>query len=129
MIEILRAPQIVTGVDGRQEWFSPGSLPAGLESSRVVRCPSAVAGVVESHLPHGLAMLRPGVRATGVHEVPNLNSSIAGSSSQEVSSRVESASTNQILMALAAHDEVTIGNGPEFPGGVVTCSELAGQSK
>jgi hypothetical protein len=79
-----------------------------------------VSSVVEGHLPHRLPVLGVRVSATGVHKVPDLDGAISRSGGKEVSTRVERAAANPVLMALSGHNEVPIRHGPQLPRSIVT---------
>lgn len=75
--------------------------------------------VMEVALPNWLTVFRVSGLALGIDEVPYLDATISGGCGQVVASRMEGDTTNPILMALATHDEISAGDGPEFPGGIV----------
>lgn len=79
-----------------------------------------VTSIVESYFPNGLAMFCPSMSAASVDKVPNLNSSVTRCSCEKISSWVESASTNPILMSFTTHNEVSGRNTPQLPCGVIT---------
>lgn len=64
-------------------------------------------------------MLRVRVRAASIHKVPNLDGSVTRGSRQEVSTGVEGAAADPILMSLSAHYQVTVWYRPELPGSVI----------
>lgn len=79
-----------------------------------------VSSVVEGHLPHRLPVLGIRMGATGVHKVPDLDCAISRSGCEEVSTRMERATANPVLMALSGHNEVPIWHGPQLPRRIVT---------
>ena len=72
------------------------------------------------NFPDGLTMLCKGLSTASSHEVPNFNGTISTSSCEKISLGVELYSANPVDVTLTTHDKITIGDRPEFPGGVIT---------
>ena len=81
-----------------------------------------VTSVVIRNLPHRLSVLCESLCTAGFDEVPNLNRTVTGGSSQKVTLRMELDTTNPINVALTAHDQITVRYRPQLPGCVITAS-------
>jgi hypothetical protein len=86
------------------------------------RSDQEITGVVELAAPDRLLMILKGVAARCVEEIPNLHCAITGRSSQMGTTGVESNTGNPVFVAFTRHDEVSVGDSPDFPSEVVTCS-------
>jgi len=99
LVRDVHVPQLDTVVHGRRQ--------------------KEVARVVESHLPDRLSVLLVSGCGLARDEVPDLNFSIARSSSEHVASRVEGASSNPVTVAFSTHYKVSIRDRPQFPSSIV----------
>ena len=75
-------------------------------------------------VPDRLRVVREGVGAGGAREVPDLHRSVPGRRREMRPGRMEINTRNPVPVALAAHDQITIGHGPQFPRRVVRDSCL-----
>lgn len=86
------------------------------------RSDQEITSVVELAAPDRLLVILESVAARSVEEIPNLHCAITGRSSQVGTTGVESNTGNPVFVAFTRHDEVSVGDCPDFPSEVVTCS-------
>ena len=71
------------------------------------------------YFPNWLAVLSESLSAAGLDEVPNLHSAVTRGSCKKVTLGVELHTAYPVNVTFTAHDQVTVGNGPQLPSGVV----------
>ena len=67
-------------------------------------------------------MFFEGMAARGIQEIPNLHGAVAGGGGQVGASGMERDSGDPVFVPFAGHDEIAIGNGPDFPREIITGS-------